>query len=223
VDIPGNGKNKINAAYAIGGPPLLIRTVEKLTDVRIDHFAVVDFYGFRSIIDAIGGIDIQIPRDTVDTEGTGAVFKKGLNHFNGLRALQYVRQRHGLPGGDFDRVKRQQNMIRAVMAKVGQVDPTSDPVQAYKLLDALTKAVTVDAGLTDSAMRSLAFSMRGVQSGGGVSFLTAPNRGTGQEGDQSVVYLDETPATELWNALENDSVPGYLTSHQSDLLPAVPR
>jgi LCP family protein required for cell wall assembly len=222
VDIPGHGRNKINAAYAIGGPPLLIRTIEDLTDVRVDHFAVVDFYGFRSIIDAIGGIDIQIPQTTVDSEGTGAVFRKGLNHFNGARALQYVRQRHGLPQGDFDRVKRQQNMIRAVMAKVSTVDPTSDPVQAYKLLDAMTRAVTVDAGLTDGDIRSLAFSMRGVGQGG-VNFLTAPVRGTGQEGDQSVVYLDDGPAGQLWTGLKNDSLADYLGRHQSDLLPAVPR
>jgi anionic cell wall polymer biosynthesis LytR-Cps2A-Psr (LCP) family protein len=134
-----------------------------------------------------------------------------------------VRQRHGLPAGDFDRVKRQQNMIRAVMSKISKVDPTANPVQAYQLLDAMTKAITVDDSLTESAMRSLAFGMRGVGAGGGVSFLTAPVTGTGTEGDQSVVYLDQPKTAELWNGMNNDTMAAYLTGHQNDLLPAVPR
>ncbi len=222
VDIPGHGKLKINAAYAIGGPSLLIRTVEQLTDVRIDHFAAIDFYGFRSIIDAIGGIDIQVPQATTDVGGTGASFRKGLNHFDGTKALAYVRQRHGLPGGDFDRVKRQQNMLRAVMAKVGTVDPTSNPVQTYKLLEAVTKAVSVDNGLSDADLRSLAFSMRDIRSGG-VNFMTAPVTGTGMEGEESVVYLDQVRCGQLWTSVKNDGVATYVAQHKADLLPAVTR
>ncbi|MDT4986660.1 MAG: hypothetical protein QOI74_754 [Micromonosporaceae bacterium] len=222
VDIPGHGRMKINAAFALGGPPLLIRTVEQLTKVRIDHFAAIDFYGFRSIIDAIGGIDVQVPQSTTDIGGSGQSFPRGMNHLNGGRALAYVRQRHGLPAGDFDRVKRQQNMLRAVMTKIGTVDPATDPVKAYKLLNAVTKAVSVDSGLSDADLRNLAFSMRGL-SARSVSFLTAPVTGTGMEGDQSVVYLDKVGCDQLWTAINNDRMPAYVTAHRADLLPAVTR
>ncbi|NJC74287.1 LCP family protein [Planosporangium thailandense] len=220
VDIPGKGKMKINAAYSLGGPSLLIRTVEQLTQVRIDHFAVVDFAGFTSIIDSLGGIDVQVSEDTTDQVGNH--FHKGINHLNGTQALFYVRQRHGLPGSDFDRVKRQQNLLRAVMAKMSGFDPAKDPIGAFHLMDSLTKAISVDSQLSNSEMRSLAFDVPGIRSGG-ITYLTAPVKGTGMEGDQSVVYLDPTASPELWNAINNDSVPAYASAHSKDLLPAVPR
>lgn len=214
VDVPGHGKQKINAAYAFGGPPLLIQTIEKLTSVRIDHFAVIDFYGFKSIIDAIGGVDIDIPQGS-----SGRVVK---THLNGTDALTYVRERHSLPNGDLDRVKRQQNLIRTVMAKVSTVDPTSNPVEAYKLLNAGTSAISFDSGFSNSEMRSLAFGLRGLQSGG-TSFMTAPVTGTGMEGDQSVVYLNQPKCAELWSAINNGTVSEYVANHKSDLLGAVTR
>ncbi len=114
VPIPGRGLNKINAAYAFGGPTLLIQTVEQLTGVRIDHFAAVDFFGFKEITDALGGVDVRVAETT--SQG-GVTFEQGLNHLNGAEALIYVRQRKGLPGGDLDRVQRQQNYLRAVMGR----------------------------------------------------------------------------------------------------------
>ncbi|MGC9665565.1 LCP family protein [Planosporangium sp. 12N6] len=220
VDIPGKGKNKINAAYSLGGPSLLIQTVENLTQVRIDHFAIVDFAGFKSIIDSIGGVDVEIAEDTVDLEGNR--FHKGINHLDGTTALGYVRQRHGLAAGDFDRVKRQQNLIRSVMTKLSTFNPASDPVGAYRLIDSMTKSISVDDQLSNSQMRALAFDVPQIR-GGGTTFLTAPVRGTGMEGTQSVVYLNADQAPELWNAVRNDNVAAYASTHSKDLLPAVPR
>jgi LCP family protein required for cell wall assembly len=220
VDIPGKGKMKINAAYSLGGPSLLINTVENLTHVRIDHFAIIDFAGFTSVIDSIGGVDVEIAQDTVDLGGNH--FRKGVNHLKGTMALNYVRQRHGLEAGDFDRVKRQQNLIRAVMNKLNAFNPATDPVGAYRLMDALTKSFSVDSGLSDAEMRSLAFDVPGIRNGG-VTFLTVPTTGTGWEGDQSVVRLNMAQGAELWNAVNNDSVPAYTSAHSNDLLPAVPR
>jgi LCP family protein required for cell wall assembly len=220
VNIPGKGKMKINSAYSLGGPSLLIRTIEELTQVRIDHFAIVDFAGFTSIIDALGGVDVQVSEDTTDLVGNH--FHKGVNHLDGTKALFYVRQRHGLQAGDFDRVKRQQNLLRAVMTKLGTFDPARDPIGAYRVMDSLTKSISVDSGLSDGEMRSLALDVPQIRSGG-IMFLTAPLSGTGMEGSQSVVYLNTAQCAELWNAVRNDTVPAYASSHSKDLLPAVPR
>jgi len=93
VEIPGHGFDKINAAYALGGPALLVETVEKLTQIRVDHFAVIDFAGFRAMVDAVGGIDIGIG---ATTSNDGVTFQAGVNHLDGRGALAYVRQRYGL-------------------------------------------------------------------------------------------------------------------------------
>ncbi len=111
VSIPGNGKNKINAAFSFGGPTLMVKTVEKYTGVRIDHVVIVDFEGFKDITDELDGVRINVAASTSDER---SAFAAGPQTMDGETALKYVRQRHNLPGGDFDRVKRQQNWIRAV-------------------------------------------------------------------------------------------------------------
>jgi len=217
VPIPGYGTNKINAAYAWGGPALLISTVELLTDVRVDHFMIIDFAGFQSIVDALHGVDVDVS-DTV-TDSSGVTFHQGLNHLDGTQALAYVRQRYGLPDGDLDRVRRQQNFLRAVMTKIASVNPAGDPVQTYRLLDAMTKAVTMDDGYTNNDLRSMALDAVRLVSDN-VWFMTAPVSGTGWEGDQSVVYLDPTRDNPLWQAMADDTMAGYVAAHRGDLLPA---
>jgi LCP family protein required for cell wall assembly len=114
VDIPGHGRNKVNAAYAFGGPSLLTAMVEQLTGVRVDHFAVIDFAGFQGMVDAVGGIDLRVAQTTSDR---GVTFVEGPNHLDGADALVYVRQRHGLPHGDLDRAHRDQNALKALVSK----------------------------------------------------------------------------------------------------------
>ena len=218
VPIPGNGVNKINAAYAFGGPSLLIRTVEGLTDVRIDHFAAVDFGGFKEITDALGGVDVRVAETT--SQG-GVTFEKGLNHLNGEEALVYVRQRKGLPGGDLDRVQRQQNYLRAVMNTVFQQNMLNDLGQTDALLVALTSVISVDETFTNANMLGLAYSLRGLVRES-LSFLTVPVSGLGREGAASVVYIDTGQAAPMWAYLVEDSLAEHLTEFGEDLLPEVP-
>ncbi len=220
VTVPGRGTAKINSAYANGGPTLLIRTVERLTDVRIDHFAVVDFAGFKSIIDALGGVPVEVSESTTDLSGVR--FRRGSNHLDGTRALAYVRQRYGLPRGDLDRVRRQQNLLRAVLAKLNELDPMRDPRTTYRLLDGMTRAISVDRGLSQEKMHELALSVRDLREEN-IAFVTAPVRSLGMEGEESVVYLDRGRCTELWRAVRSDSVHDYLARHRSEGLPDVPR
>ena len=219
VDIPGRGMNKINAAYSFGGPTLLIRTIEQLTRVRVDHFAVIDFAGFQQMTDAAGGIDIVIPGSTSDTRGE---FPAGPQHLDGTQALNYVRQRYGLPGGDFDRVRRQQNALRALVRSALSSGTLSSPTRAYELVNSLTQHVGVDDSLSNTDLATLAFSLRGLRSSD-VAFLTVPYTGTGTEGDQSVVYLDRTAGDDLWFAVNNDRVPEWVAAHPDADLAEAPR
>src|SRR5438067_1666224 len=170
VDVPGYGKAKINAGYSYGGPALLVRTVEGLTGLRINHFAVIDFAGFRAMTDAVGGIDVTVESTT--NFGSLALHA-GQNHLDGTEALGYVRQREGLPGGDLDRVQRHQSALRALLRK-----GKSDPLVAYRFLDELTRWVTVDETMTNDELQSLAWRLGDLRLSA-VTFLTAPVSGLG--------------------------------------------
>src|SRR3954454_20516320 len=144
VDIPGYGMNKINASYAYGGPSLLIQTVEQLTDVRIDHYVAIDFDGIIQVTDDLGGVDVTVAKATSNGPYT---FQAGVNHLNGDQARWYVGQRHGLPGGDFDRVKRQQQYLRAMFSKLFTANTFTNPGKLDSAMLAVTGAVSVDDSL----------------------------------------------------------------------------
>ncbi|MFE4588281.1 LCP family protein [Streptomyces laurentii] len=204
VDIPGKGRAKLNAAFSWGGPPLLIDTVQRLTDVRVDHFAVIDWNGFRKLTDAVGGVDILL------TTGER-------RHMNGAEALAYVGERKGLPGGDFDRTHRQQNYLRTVLEKVMSANSLKDPLQLKKTLDIFTETVSVDERFGDGDLRELIWNMREVRARD-MTFMNAPVKGTGTERGQSVVRLDRARCDALWQAFKDDEVAAYVETHPLDLL-----
>jgi LCP family protein required for cell wall assembly len=208
VPIQGRGKAKLNAAFSFGGPPLLIATMERLTGVRVDHLAILDFEGFRSMTDALGGVDVQVTR-TVWAPAQKVLWPAGTHHLDGARALDFVRQRHNLPGGDLGRIKRQQAFLKALAGQAVERGTLANPLKLNALLEALTKAVSVDASLTISRLRSLALQFRSVRPGD-VVFVTAPVAGAGTQGLQSVLYLDRTRGKGLYRALREDTVDEYL-------------
>ena len=208
VPIQGHGRAKLNAAFSLGGPPLLIATIERLTGVRVDHFAILDFEGFRSMTDALGGVEVRVAR-TVWDPARKVVWPAGTHHLDGARALDFVRQRHNLPGGDLGRIKRQQAFLKALAGQVVDRGTLANPLKLNAFLEASTKAVSVDQSLTISRLRSLALQFRSMRAGD-VVFLTAPVAGTGTEGRQSVVYLDKAKGQPLYRALRTDAVQRYL-------------
>lgn len=202
VDIPGHGKNKINAAFAFGGAPLLVQTLEGLIDVPIDHVAIIDFDGFVAMTDAVGGVDIKV------TEASPG-FPVGMMHMDGATALTFVRERHSLSQGDIGRGKRQQAFITAVLLKGLSADVLLNPVRLTNYLDAATRNMTVDRTLDGSAIRSLAFSLRGVR-GGGITSWTAPWTGVGTtSAGASIVNVSEEQLAVLADALANDDMASY--------------
>lgn len=216
VDIPGRGMDKVNASYAHGGATLAVRTMEQLTGVRIDHVAVVDMAGFRDLTDALGGVVLTVPEDVSDPFFVS--FPAGTRRFDGAAALDYVRERHGLPRGDMDRMRRQQQFLKAIFEQMGQED---DPRRLAAALDAITKSVTVDTGFGTGKMMELLLNFRKLR--GNISFLTAPVKGTGRVGDASVVFLDTTLGPLFWKAVGTDSLEDYLSTHDTELLTGPPR
>jgi len=202
VDVPGYGMDEINAAYAFGGPTLLIQTVEQLTGVRIDHYAAIDFAGLVQVTDDLDGGDVVV----ADTISNGPyTFTAGVNHLDGDMARWYVGQRYDLPGGDFDRVKRQQNYLRAMFGKLFSQDVFTSPGKLDDTLRTVTSAVAVDDSLGDADLLALAYSLRGLRPDT-VDFSTAPVLGTGTEGTASVVYLDQPTGARMWGYLNTDSL-----------------
>ncbi len=218
VEIPGYGPAKLNAAYAYGGPSLLVQTVEQLTGVRIDHYAAIDFQGFVQMTDALGGVDVQVAEATTNGPYT---YEAGLNHLDGDEALYYVRQRCGLPGGDFDRVKRQQQYLRSVFAQLSRQNVLSDAGALDGFLVSLTDAMTVDDQLSNTGLLGMAYDLRSLRPEA-LTFLTAPVLGTGREGAQSVVYLDSVRADRMWEYLRLDSLGANTDEFSLDTLPVVP-
>ncbi|MGY1688905.1 LCP family protein [Geodermatophilus sp. SYSU D01105] len=219
VDIPGHGMDKINAAYAYGGPTLLIQTVEQLTAVRVDHYVAIDFQGIIQVTDDLGGVDVVVAETTSDGPYT---FPAGVNHLDGDQARWYLAQRHGLPGGDFDRVRRQQQYLQAVFGQLFSSDTFTDPARLDATLLAVTSAVSVDDDLGNGDMLALAYSLRGLDPDG-VAFFTAPVQGTGTEGSASVVHLDDEACGRMWSHLQDDSLALNAAEFSDEALPDVPR
>lgn len=218
VDVPGRGQAKINAAFSYGGPALLVQTVEQLTGLPVDHVAVVDFEGFVAMTDALGGVRITVPEDTEDMR---ASFPAGTYTMDGERALDYVRQRYGLDEGDFDRVRRHQNWVRAVLQAAVSRDTLTDPRELDAFLLATTSAVALDSSFDVAELRGLALELRGIRSED-VQLLTVPTAGTGRSADgQSIVLLDPSAADRLWQAIRDGTLPQWVTTEDADLLGTV--
>ena len=215
VEVPGHGDAKINAAFAFGGPALAVQTVENLSGVRIDHVAVIDWEGFKQLTDALGGVTVKIPKTVYDPYRK-KTWEAGTHLLDGEDTLTYVRQRAGLPGGDLDRVKRQQNVIRELVSETLTRGTLANPVTVYQVLDSVTSNLEVDDGWSASDMRSLAYSLRSLRKDD-IYFATIPVRGTGMVGSQSVVHLDPVEAQSMWKAFKKDDVAAWITAQKRGL------
>lgn len=218
VAIPDHGEAKINAAFSYGGPALLATTVEQFTGIYLDHVMVVDLAGFEEITRTIGGVTVYVPQTVTDTFHN-KTWTAGNHVVEGAEALLYVRQRAGLPGGDFDRIQRQQNFLRAVLTKVRSTGTVANPVTLTRLVGDLAGAVAVDDRFSPGVMRDLALGSRRI-SESDVRFATVPVTGTPTINGQSTVAVDRGETQFLFAALAKDQFEAYLAGADVTLLPS---
>jgi LCP family protein required for cell wall assembly len=200
----GNVNAKINAAYAWGGVPLTVQTVESYTGIRIDHVAMVDFAGFKEIVDALGGVRITVEHAFTSTHSLNKdsirKFQAGTQTMDGATALDYARERYAFADGDFARIRHQQDVIKAVLDKASSGGVLANPAKLNGFLRATSEAVGVDKTLN---IVDMALELRHLRSGN-LAFYTSPSSGTGMIGGQSVVLPDKTKAKKLFDAIRKD-------------------
>ncbi len=193
-----------NAAYALGGPACTIAQFEQMTNIRVDHFVVVRFDSFRSMVDALGGVEICVPEEVDDQIGK-IYLPQGRYLATGQQALDYVRVRHVISSnGDIGRMRRQQTFLAAMTNKAISKGTLLNPVRLYNFLDAATKSLTTDPGLRKlSDLVDLGMQLQDIGLDQ-IQFLTMPI--TEYEPDRNRLAPGEG-ADRLWAALRHDRKP----------------
>lgn len=203
VEIPGSErKNKLNASYAFGGPPLLVEALQPLIGVPVDHVVITDFESFKSLTDAVGGVDVHVREASPG-------FEVGVMHMDGETGLRFVRERYALSQGDISRGERQQEFMKAVMLKVLSRDTFTNPARLANVVDAATENLTVDDALEVSTMRDLGWNLRTLR-GDDIHFVTAPWSGIGSDSYAgSIVIPHEAQFEVLRQHLQSDTMEDY--------------
>ena len=192
-----------NYAFQKGGSACTIRTVEKLTNIRVDHHMVVDFHGFKDMVDAVDGVAVCLA-EPIDDKAARLRLPAGRVRLDGEEALGYVRARKSLgDGSDTDRMDRQQRFLGALVNKVQSNDVLLNPAKLYPVLDAATSSLTTDPDL--ASLRGLYELVRGLRNipTGRVQFLTVPRESYVYDGNRD--QLVEPEAQRLFERLRKDA------------------
>ncbi|WP_371662022.1 LCP family protein [Streptomyces sp. NBC_00280] len=196
----GTGKHtKLNAAYATDGPELLVRTVEFNTGLRIDHYVEIGFAGFANIVDAVGGVELTIPKGGMKDTKSGANFTAGKQTLNGEQALAFVRTRYALAGSDLDRTKNQQKFLAALASQTATPSTILNPFKLYPTMSAGLDTLVVDKDMGLFDLADMFWAMKGVTGGDGKSMNMPISGSTGGN-----LVWDKTKVKTLVNELKND-------------------
>ncbi|MER6122322.1 LCP family protein [Streptomyces sp. NPDC001795] len=188
-----------NSAYEVGGPVCAVKTVESITDVRMDHYLEIDFSGFAKLVDALGGVTVTTDQD-IDDDYSHLHLKAGTHRLNGTQALALARTRHGIgDGSDLGRIGLQQKLVKALLEQMASTNLLTDPTKLYRVADAITGSLTTDTGLDSlPELMRLGESLKGLTSSHVKTVMmpvvTAPS-------DPNRVVAQEPAATELWKSL----------------------
>ncbi len=207
VDIPGHGTNRINAAYSFGGAPLMVRTVKQVTGLPIHHYVEVDFVGFKSIVDQVGGVTINFPFQARDLN-SGLFVDAGPQVLNGEQALAFARSRHyqesqggdwvAVEASDIGRTKRQQQLILAI---ISALKTPSTLTETGSVVGSFARHLSVDTALLESSLIQLAFQMRSI-SAATIETATLASYGDDYNG-MSIVRMDQPDANTMISSFAN--------------------
>ncbi len=197
-------QNKLNAAFAFGGAPLLIQTIEGETNLKIDHYIEVSFAGFAGMVDALGGVDVCTKVD-IDDPKSHLVLSAGTHTLNGIESLKYVRTRDFDGRGDIGRMARQQEFMSSVLKKATSSGVLLNPIKLVSFLNASIATLKMDSQLNERDLLELGKQMKNLSSGN-VRTLTVPlSTANGRvSGIGSVVIWDDVLASELWDRIRDD-------------------
>ncbi|MDT0573700.1 LCP family protein [Streptomyces sp. DSM 3412] len=197
----GTGRQvKLNAAYAEDGPELLVRTVEANTGLHIDHYVEIGFAGFANIVDAVGGVEIEIPKGGMKDTKSGADFEAGKQTLNGEQALAFVRTRYALAGSDLDRTKNQQKFLAALASQTATPSTVLNPFKLYPTMSAGLDTLIVDKDMSLFDLADMFWAMKGVTGGDGKS-MNMPISGNSANGN---LQWDTAKVKQLVEQLKND-------------------
>jgi LCP family protein required for cell wall assembly len=203
TDIPER-PGKLNASFAFGGAPLLIQTIEKMTNLKIDHYVEINFAGFTGVVDALGGVEVcsKVP---INDPKSHLVLSAGTHTLDGIDALKYVRTRDFDGRGDIGRMERQQQFISAVLRKATSTGVLLNPIKLANFYNATISTVKMDEGLDKNDLLTLAKQMRNLSSGN-IRTLTVPIANPNGRHPEvgSVVIWDEILAADLWTRVRDD-------------------
>ena len=210
VQVPGHGLKQIDTILGYGGPSLLVKTVEQLTHVQIDHYARIKFTGVSNLVNVIGGVNVALPKKTVTK---GYTFHAGVNHLNGITALYYVPNPSISPDS---RVVLQQSLLRAILDKITNMHLLTNPLTAVRVVHAMVAMLTVDSNFTNSEVEGFATRLDRVGGSAG-TFGTAPTYTV--SGD---VYLNSSLSNKLWTAIRHDSMAAFAAKYPATVTPRAP-
>jgi len=213
VDVPAGGswpggKNKINAALSFGGANLAARAVYNLTQVPLNGAMIVNFDGLKKMVAAVGGVNVCTPF-AVQSSFSSRYWGVGCHDMTPDEAEEFMRQRKNVPGGDFGRIKNQQNVIKGLMKKVTSTGVLTNPLTLDKLITTAAESLTVDNSMN---LRDLVFALKGIDQAN-VKFATVPVVGTMTTDAGSSVQLDMPGVAELFEAVRGDRTDEWLATH----------
>jgi LCP family protein required for cell wall assembly len=196
--------SKINSSFNWGGAPLLIQTIEEMTELKIDHYIEINFAGFARIVDSIGGVEICTKKNINDPK-SHLVLEAGVHTLNGIESLKYVRTREFDGMGDIGRMQRQQAFMSAVLRKATSAGVLLNPVTMASFINSALSAVTTDSELKNSDLIALAKQMKSLSTSS-VRTLTVPLSDLNyySNGVTSAVLWDPVLAPQLWTRLRED-------------------
>lgn len=201
--VPTQNRVMFNSVYSQVGPACVVKTVEKMSGVRIDHYLEINFAGFKDLVDAIGGVTVDVPEDIHD-KSSGLDLTAGSHRLNGTESLSYVRTRHGIgDGSDLGRIGLQQQFLMALLSEVKKQDLLGSPTSAFKIANSATKSLTTDEELASlTSLAQFARSMNGVDP---ETMETIMLPVAYDKVDPNRVIAAEPQATTLWKAIRTDS------------------